>query len=104
MKLITMKILAAHIVEIKQLCLRHKVKHLYAFGSILTDRFTKDSDIDLMVDFEPIPLLDYADNYFDLMFSLEDLLQRPIDLLEVQAVNNPYFAENVYSTRQLIYG
>src|ERR1700743_1947992 len=89
---------------IAALCKQYKVKHLYAFGSVLTDRFKAESDIDLMVDFEPINLEDYADNYYDLKFSLEQILQKPIDLLEEQAIKNPFFKEAVSRTRQLIYG
>jgi predicted nucleotidyltransferase len=76
---------------IKLLCKTHNVKRLYAFGSILTDKFNEESDIDLIVDFNDIELLDYADNYFDLKFSLEDSLKRPIDLIEEKAIKNPFF-------------
>jgi predicted nucleotidyltransferase len=89
--------------EINELCKYHKVKSLYAFGSILTDKFTDKSDIDLIVDFQPINLLDYADNYFDLKFSLEAILNREIDLLEAKAIKNPYFLQSVNSSKQLIY-
>jgi predicted nucleotidyltransferase len=82
----------------------HKVKTLYAFGSVLSDRFTAESDIDLIVDFEHVTLEDYADNYFDLKFSLQDTLKRKIDLLEQQAIKNPYFLEHVNQQKQLVYG
>jgi hypothetical protein len=47
---------------------------------------------------------DYADNYFDFKFSLQDILKRPIDLLEEKAIKNPYFRESVLQQRQLVYG
>jgi predicted nucleotidyltransferase len=47
---------------------------------------------------------DYADNYFDLKFSLQDVLKRPIDLLEEKAIKNPYFKESVNSQKLLVYG
>lgn len=90
--------------DIKKLCEHHKVKSLYAFGSILTDRFNSESDIDLIVDFSNIEVEDYADNYFDFKFSLQDILKRPIDLLEEKAIKNPYFKQTVNQQRQLIYG
>ena len=68
--------------DIKQLCSRHKVKRLYAFGSVLSGKFGKDSDLDFIVDFEPIDIAQYADNYYDFKFSLEDIFHKPIDLLE----------------------
>ena len=86
------------------LCERHKVKSLYAFGSVLTDKFNKDSDIDFVVDFDNLPLENYADNYFDLKFSLEDILKRPVDLLEEKALRNPYFKSNLNQQKQLVYG
>ena len=90
--------------DIERLCKTHKVKSLYAFGSVLTDQFNKDSDIDLIVDFANISIEDYADNYFDLKFSLQDMFKTPIDLLEEKAIKNPYFKESVIQQRQLIYG
>lgn len=90
--------------EINRLCAKHKVKSLYAFGSVLTDKFNENSDIDLMVDFSDVELENYADNYFDLKFSLQDILKRPVDLLEEKAIKNPYFKQSVFKQRQLIYG
>ena len=90
--------------EINKLCKSHKVKSLYAFGSVLNDKFNDVSDIDLVVDFQPIDVLDYADNYFDLKFSLENIFKRSIDLLEEKAIKNPYFRESLNQQRQLVYG
>ncbi len=89
---------------ISELCESHKVKSLYAFGSVLTDKFNTESDIDLIVDFETLDVLEYADNYFDLKFALQDALKRPIDLLEERAIKNPYFRDAINQQRQLIYG
>ena len=99
-----MTVLEKHIEDINQLCSTHNVKQLYAFGSVLTDTFNNNSDIDLIVDFEPIDLSQYADNYYDLKFSLENVLQKPVDLLEEKAIKNPYFRQVVNNQRQLIYG
>ena len=90
--------------EINKLCKSHKVKSLYAFGSVLNDTFNENSDIDLVVDFQQIDLLEYADNYFDLKFSLEEMFKRPIDLLEEKAIKNPYFRQALNQQRQLVYG
>jgi uncharacterized protein len=90
--------------DIFKLCETHKVKSLYAFGSVLTDKFNKESDIDLIVDFSNISVEDYADNYFDFKFSLQDILQRPIDLLEDKAIKNPYLKDSIYKQRELVYG
>ncbi len=74
-----MNLISQNIEFINALCKSHKVKSLYAFGSILTDKFNDQSDIDLIVDFRDVQLLDYADNYFDLKFSFEDTLKKSLD-------------------------
>jgi len=86
-----------------QLCLQNKVKSLYAFGSVLTNRFNKDSDIDLIVDIDSSNPLEYADYYFNLKFALQDLFNRPVDLLEDKAVRNDYLRKEIENTKQLIY-
>jgi predicted nucleotidyltransferase len=99
-----MNTLNNHTLDINKLCESHKVKSLYAFGSVLTDKFNNESDIDLIVDFNPLDVLDYADNYFDLKFSLEAVLKRRIDLLEEKAIKNPYFKQTINQQKQLVYG
>ncbi len=98
-----MNLLEKYILPIFKLCERHKVKSLYAFGSILTENFNSESDVDLMVVFSTIEVEDYADNYFDFKFSLQDILNRPIDLLEEKAIKNPYFKTAVFNQRALVY-
>lgn len=99
-----MNLIERHASLIAKLCETHKVKSLYAFGSVLTDKFSSQSDIDLIVDFEPVDVLEYADNYFHLKFALQDALNRSIDLLEDKAIKNPYFRSSINQQRQLIYG
>jgi len=65
-----MQIIEQNINKIHDLCLKHKVARLFVFGSVLSESFKEDSDIDFIVDFNNIDLYDYADNYFDLKFSL----------------------------------
>jgi uncharacterized protein len=60
--------------DIHRLCVQHKVRRLYSFGSVLTNDFKKDSDVDFIVDFEPLDISQYADNNFDFKFALEDTL------------------------------
>ena len=99
-----MNLIHQNIEFINALCKSHKVKSLYASGSVLTDKFNEKSDIDLIVNFSDVQLLDYADNYFDLKFSLEDTFKRSVDLLEEKAIKNPYFKKAIEKNRQLIYG
>lgn len=95
--------LASHQPALAALCRQHHVQRLAAFGSVLTSAFGPDSDVDFVAAFEPIPVEDYADNFLALKFALEQLLRRPVDLLEAQALRNPYFRAQVEATQQIIY-
>lgn len=99
-----MNLIEQHNATIKQLCINHKVKSLYVFGSLLTDNFATSSDIDFIVEFDDMDLESYADNYYDLKFSLEEILKKRIDLLEIKAIRNPYFKQAIDQSKQLVYG
>jgi uncharacterized protein len=90
--------------EIQRLCKNHKVKSLYSFGSVNTTRFSDTSDVDLLVDFAITDPLEYTENYFDLKFELERILNRSIDLLEKKAIKNQFLRENIDNSKILIYG
>jgi len=98
-----MNIIERNIDSLIKLCKQHKVKELYLFGSILTPKFNKDSDIDMLVEFENVDILEYADNYFDFKEKLEKLLGREIDLLENQAIRNPIFRKIVDRDKKIVY-
>jgi len=88
---------------LKNLCQQNKVKSLYVFGSVLTDRFNENSDIDLVVDIDSNDPFDYADNYFNLKFALQALFKRKIDLLENKAIKNPFIRKNIDNSKFLVY-
>ena len=98
-----MKIIHEHIVEIRMECENHFVEELYAFGSVLTDSFRKDSDVDLLVRFGQVNPQDYFDNYMDFKEKMEQILQRQVDLLEIQTLNNPILKRSVECAKRLIY-
>lgn len=89
---------------ITALCQRHRVRHLYAFGSVLTPRFTGQSDVDFLVDFKTEEIADYLTNYFELKHALEEALGREVDLVEEKAVRNPIFKRNIDRTKAQVYG
>ena len=99
-----MSIIDGNIDQIRNLCLMYNVSKLFVFGSVLTSDFNTSSDIDFVVDFSDVSLYDYADNYFDLKSSLENLLNREVDLLEDKAINNPYLRQSIDSSKKMIYG
>ena len=85
---------------------QYKVKTAYLFGSVLTDRFDENSDIDLLVSFEDFTQdpLERGENSWNLQFALEDSLHRDVDLLNEASLKNPYFIKEVNETRYKIYG
>ena len=99
-----MKEIDLNIEQIKKLCLKNRVKSLFVFGSVLTDRFNGDSDIDLIVDIDEKDPISYSDYYFNLKVQLENLFKRQIDLLESKSLKNPYLKEQIDKTKVLIYG
>ncbi len=89
--------------QIIELCKKHEVAHLFAFGSVLTDNFSPNSDVDFIVDINLHDPLEYAENYFDLKFQLELLLLRKIDLLEEKGIKNTYLKRIIDNSKTLIY-
>lgn len=85
------------------LCRQYKVRRLAAFGSVLTPAFGPASDVDLVASFEAMPVEEYPDNYLAFKLALEQLLQRPVDLLEAQSLRNPYFRAQLERTQLVVY-
>lgn len=90
--------------QIADLCRKYNVRQLFAFGSVLTDRFDEESDIDLIVDFDKKAIKDHFLHFFDFKYSLEDIFGRQVDLLEEQPIRNFYLRKNIEDTKVLIYG
>lgn len=97
-------ILSENLNELKKLCTIYNVVKMYAFGSVCTDKFNDQSDVDLLISFDNLSIEQYTDNYFDLHEKLEQLLNRKIDLLTEKSLSNPYFIQSINQTKQLIYG
>lgn len=88
---------------LSDLCEKHNVKRLFVFGSVVSGENKAGSDIDLAVEFRPMDLASYAQNYFGLHAALEEKLNRPVDLIEWNAVKNPLFRRQVEKERQIMF-
>ncbi len=98
------KILESKILDLKKVCIALNVKRLYAFGSVVSENFREDSDIDFLISFaENLSIEQYTDNYFALQYKLRDLFKRNIDLVTERTLSNPYFIESINETKHLIY-
>ncbi len=90
--------------EVQELCRRHQVARLDLFGSAAAGRrHSPESDLDFLVEFQPAALDAYADAYFGLLESLQQLFGRPIDLVIDSSIDNPYFRQSVEQTRTRVY-
>ena len=98
------QLITDHAAELEQLCSRCRVLRLDVFGSATdAQRFGPDSDLDFLVEFQPTLNSGRADAYFDLLFGLQDLFGRPVDLVMRSAIVNPYFRESVEESREPLY-
>jgi len=90
--------------EVRRLARAHRVVRLDLFGSAASDRFDpRRSDLDLLVEFEPMPPIELADAYFELRSALSDLFGRAVDLVVAGSIENPYLLRSVEESRTLLY-
>jgi predicted nucleotidyltransferase len=93
-----------HAGEIADLCQAHGVRRLCLSGSAArAESFAAVGDLDFLVEYEELDPGRYADSYFGLMESLQELFGCPIDLVEAEAIANPYFREAVDSSKVAVY-
>jgi uncharacterized protein len=100
---LVMKILNQHKEQILKLCELNRVSSLFAFGSVTTDKFGPESDIDLVVEIDDIDPISYSDKYFNLKFQLEEILKRNVDLLEGKSIRNRFLKSEIDQTKVQIY-
>ena len=98
--------LEARRAELRELCLRYRVRRLDVFGSAATGRGfdPQSSDLDFLVEFEPDQDLGpWLSHYFDLQDELQRLFGQSVDLVMASALKNPFFAREVNRTRRPLY-
>jgi predicted nucleotidyltransferase len=89
---------------LEEICRHYNVKRLELFGSAAIGRYRPDeSDLDFLVEFDPLTIGSYADAYFGMLEDLERRFGRPVDLVVASAIRNPYFRDSVERTKALIY-
>lgn len=84
---------------------KHKIRSAYVFGSVLTEKFNKNSDIDFLVNIQQgLDSVEAGGHLWDLEYELQDLLNRKVDLLPEKYLKNPYFIDELNRTKFSIYG
>jgi len=87
---------------LKQFCGKWRIRELSLFGSALREDFKPQSDIDFLVSFEPEATWDLFD-LIAMKAELESFCGRPVDLVEKEALRNPWRKKTILNTRKLIY-
>ncbi len=97
-------VIAAQRPAIANICRRNQVRRLEVFGSAArgADFDPERSDADFLVEFAPDAQADLG-GWFSVRTELERLLGRAIDLVEYQALRNPYVRADIERTRELVY-
>ena len=89
---------------ITELFKEKKIKRSYAFGSVVSDRFNNDSDIDLLVSFnDDLDPLEKGEICWSLHDILREIFNRDIDILIEGSLKNPYLIEEINEKKELIY-
>jgi predicted nucleotidyltransferase len=86
------------------LCARYGVRRLALFGSALREDFDPEhSDLDFLVEFQPLAAGTYSHAYFGLLRDLELLFGRSVDLVEAGSIRNPYVLHSVEAEQKTLY-
>jgi len=86
--------------KIADFCRRHHIRKLAVFGSALREDFRPDSDLDVLVEFEPGRTPGLA--FFGMEQELSELLGRKVDLNTPQFLS-PYFRDKVLAEAEVQY-
>ena len=87
---------------ISQFCQRWNIIEFALFGSVLRDDFRPDSDVDVLVTYEPSHRITLS-NSLSMQEETEYLFHRCVDLVEKKLLKNPYRLSNILKTYRVIY-
>jgi len=86
--------------QIVDFCQRHHIRKLALFGSVLRDDFTPDSDVDVLVKFEPGHTPGLA--FFSMQEELSEIVGRQVDLNTYDFLSQ-YFRDRVVAEANVLY-
>ena len=87
--------------QVAEFCRRHHIRKLSLFGSVLGENFRPDSDIDVLVEFEPSTSVGFL-RLIAMEQELSQILRRKVDL-RTPAELSRYFREEVLRTAEVQY-
>lgn len=86
--------------EIKDVMRTYGVIRAYLFGSAAVGNMSDDSDVDFMVSFNPdLSYTEYGNNYFQLIYALQTLLKKDVDIVAEETITNPYLLQSINSQK-----
>lgn len=88
--------------KIEAFCRRWKIKEFALFGSVLREDFRPDSDVDVLVSFEADSGITF-DNRVEMQDELAEIFGREVDLVERDAIRNPFRRHNILATKEVVY-
>jgi hypothetical protein len=88
--------------RIAAFCQKWRIAEFALFGSVLTDEFRPDSDVDVLVTFAPETKWSLWD-IVDMREELKEIFGREIDLVEKKNLVNPYRRKHILSRYQVVY-
>lgn len=89
--------------KIAAFCRQWKIREFSLFGSVLRDDFRPESDVDVLISFESDAQWSLLE-FVQIREELSRLLGRGVDLVEKEAMRNPFRRKEIFSTREVIYG
>jgi hypothetical protein len=88
--------------KIIEFCKNHHIKELSLFGSVLREGFRPDSDVDILVSFNADASVNLMD-FVQMQDELKVLFNREVDLVEKEALSNPFLRYSILSHKETIY-
>lgn len=85
---------------VAELCRKHRIRRLSLFGSVLGSAFGPDSDVDVLIEFEPGRTPGFG--FFEIQDELSDLLGRKVDL-NTPGFLSRYFRDKVMAEAEVLY-
>ena len=82
-------------------CQRHAIQEMALFGSVTRDDFRPESDVDVLIEFEPDAKVGLF-AFVDIRDELASLVGREVDLVTKRMLS-PYFREEVLAAREVVY-
>jgi hypothetical protein len=88
--------------RIAEFCRKWKIRELALFGSVLSDEFRPESDVDVLVTFGPDGGITF-NNRVEMLDELSAIFGREVDLVERDSIRNPFRRHSILTTREILY-